>query len=115
MEPITKPYSVNLVLAVITSAKHVTVFSPHLAIYAIGKTQDEAIKRFDKSLRRFYKFHETNKNLHSKLISLGWKKVDHTVEPPLDWKVPTNLLSGKVRTQINHKRIKVPAYASAHC
>lgn len=115
MESVIKHDSVNLAVAVIVDKKYVTVFSPHLAIYSVGKTEAEAFKRFKKSVDRFYKIHQKNNNLHTKLIMLGWVRVDHTVVPPSDFKVPSNLLSGKGSTTINHRKVNIPAYATQHC
>jgi hypothetical protein len=113
MKSVIKHDRVELAVAVMVDKKYVTVYSPHLAIYAVGKTEAEAFKRFDKSVDRFYAYYDSKKTLHAKLASLGWTPVDHTVMPPSNFKVPTNLLSGKGSTTINNRKVNVPAYAAS--
>ena len=66
--------------------------APHINIVGFGKSEDEAVKDFDKAVKCFIHFHEKNKNLHAKLLTLGWKIVDnYETIAPKHFSVPTEL------------------------
>jgi len=101
--------SIELMYALITDGKRFLAVAPHLKIVGFGKTEKEAIKDFDKAVNTFLLFHEKFKNLHAKLLSLGWNTVDHKIQAPVNFNVPTDLL---VNAHIKNTSSK--AYAACY-
>jgi hypothetical protein len=101
---------INLEYAMIMSGddRYIAV-APHLNIVGFGKSAKEAEDDFDKAVKCFFNFHKKNKNLHAKLINLGWTLIDHKSVAPKNFSVPTELL---VNAKIQNTASK--AYAAAY-
>lgn len=106
----TPDISMSLAVALATDGASYLAIAPHLNLVGFGKTEDEALKDFDKAVSTFLKFHHKNGTFEAKLLSLGWQKSDHTHQPPSEFKVPTYLLEGG-RKLTGNKTVNVPAYA----
>lgn len=102
-----------LKIAIIHDGKSFVAVSPALKVYGSGKTANSAVKDFEKALLMFVKIHEKKKNLLEKLISLGWRKTDHTIMPPMNLHLPVDNLSKGTMVGFRDIPMKTPQYA--HC
>ena len=108
-----KKIDIRLEYAVLSNANKTRFIAvaPHINIVGFGKSEDEAVKDFDKAVKCFIHFHEKNKNLHAKLLTLGWKVADnYETIAPKQFSVPTELLANATIQKSASKH-----YAAAHC
>lgn len=83
-------------------------YAPHLNLMGFGRSAEEALLDFDKALDIFFAFHQENRNLHQKLISLGFKLVDHKSVSPENFTIPTHLIEG---ARLRDSGVKKMAFA----
>jgi|GEM_PF-6765279 hypothetical protein len=101
-----------LKIAIIHDGKSYVAVAPALKVYGTGKTENSAVKDLNKSLLMFVKIHEKKNNLLEKLISLGWRRTDHTIMPPMNLHLPVDNLSKGTMVGFRDMPMKTPQYAT---
>ena len=82
MKNVVANIQANLPVLFLREGEHFIAFTPALDLSTVGKTYEEAKKRFDEAVEIFFEEIVKRGTLEQSLLDLGWAKHEGTLIPP---------------------------------